>query len=394
MKDEELMVYLSAANEAVSAVLLVERNRRQMSIHYVSRSLQGAEVNYAPIEKLDLALAHAARRLKRYFQGHTIKVITDKPINQILNSREASRRLAKWAVELGAYGITGSSRSKKFSEQNEASESSKIKEEQPAVVPTDEADTWKLYTNGVSIDHGSGAGLILIDPEGVKYSYALWLNFSNSNNDAEYEALLAGLRITTGMKVEKMHAFVDSKRFDKFWISHIPREENKKVDALSKLASVQCEGLTKGVLVEELDLPPNTDYMEKGTLPEDAIEARTIREKVNNYVIEDGKNQPKHNARDQDEAAPGRGREIAIIREARQKKQVEKYYNQRVHHKQFRTGEFILQKNKVSKAENTGKLGPKWEGPYEVVKAYGTGAYKLKTMDEAKVPRTWHLSNL
>ncbi|GJS87746.1 hypothetical protein Tco_0770382 [Tanacetum coccineum] len=76
MKDKELMVYLSTAYEAVSAVLLVERKVRHMPIHYVSRSLQGVEV------------------------------IMDKPINQILNSLKASGRLAKCAIELGAYGIS------------------------------------------------------------------------------------------------------------------------------------------------------------------------------------------------------------------------------------------------------------------------------------------------
>ncbi|GJR48218.1 reverse transcriptase domain-containing protein [Tanacetum coccineum] len=106
MKDEELMVYLLAANEAVNAVLLVERNERQMPIHYVSLSLQGAEVNYALMEKLALALVHAARKFRRYFQGHAVKVVTDKPINQILNSPKESGRLPKWSVELGAYGIT------------------------------------------------------------------------------------------------------------------------------------------------------------------------------------------------------------------------------------------------------------------------------------------------
>ncbi|GJR07600.1 reverse transcriptase domain-containing protein [Tanacetum coccineum] len=54
-KGEELMVYLSAANEAVSAVLLVERDGRQALIHYVSKTLQGAEINYPPMEKLVLA---------------------------------------------------------------------------------------------------------------------------------------------------------------------------------------------------------------------------------------------------------------------------------------------------------------------------------------------------
>ncbi|GJR21835.1 reverse transcriptase domain-containing protein [Tanacetum coccineum] len=100
------MMYLAVANEAVSAVLLTERDEKQMPIYYVSRSFQGAETNYASMEKLTLALVHAARRLKRYFQAHPIKVITDIPIGKVLNNSGASRRLAKWAIELGAYGIT------------------------------------------------------------------------------------------------------------------------------------------------------------------------------------------------------------------------------------------------------------------------------------------------
>ncbi|GJX61843.1 reverse transcriptase domain-containing protein [Tanacetum coccineum] len=70
---------------------------------------------------------------------------------------------------------------------------------------------WRLYTDGASNSGGSGAGLILIAPNGVEYSYALRLYFSNSNNDVEYKALLAGLRIVTEMQVKDIHAFVDSK---------------------------------------------------------------------------------------------------------------------------------------------------------------------------------------
>ncbi|GJY61841.1 reverse transcriptase domain-containing protein [Tanacetum coccineum] len=87
-------------------------------------------------------------------------------------------------------------------------------------------------------------------------------------------------------------------------------------------------------------------------------------------------------------------REIETIREAKRKQQVEKYYNQRVCHKQFKVGEFVLRKNELLKVENTGKLGPKWEGPYKVVEAYDTGAYKLRSMEGAEIPRTWHSSNL
>ncbi|GKB19147.1 reverse transcriptase domain-containing protein [Tanacetum coccineum] len=87
-------------------------------------------------------------------------------------------------------------------------------------------------------------------------------------------------------------------------------------------------------------------------------------------------------------------RDIVAIREARQKQQVEKYYNQRVYHKQFKVGKFVLRKNKLSKVESTGKLGPKWEGPYEVIETYDTCTYKLRSMDGVEIPRTWHSSNL
>nr|GEX57684.1 reverse transcriptase domain-containing protein [Tanacetum cinerariifolium] len=56
MKGKKLMVYLPTANEAVSVMLLVETSGRQMPIHYVSRSLQGAKVNYISMKKLALAL--------------------------------------------------------------------------------------------------------------------------------------------------------------------------------------------------------------------------------------------------------------------------------------------------------------------------------------------------
>ncbi|GJY90375.1 reverse transcriptase domain-containing protein [Tanacetum coccineum] len=282
-KEEELMVYLSAVNEAISAVLLVEKQGRQAPIHYVSRTLQGAEINYLPIEKLVLALVYAARRLRRYFQGHTIKVITDKPISQILNNREATGRLAKWGIKLEVYGIKYALKSAiKGQVLADFLADTMAKDSSTQVKAATETDIWKLYTNGASNEHGSGAGLFLIDSEGAEYSYFLRLNFANSNNDAEYEALLVGLRIAAKMKVEKMHAFVDSKwvasqvegsyeaksektkkykekalemirSFNNFQISHIPREDNKKAHTLSKFVAVQCEGLTKGVLIEELN---------------------------------------------------------------------------------------------------------------------------------------------
>ncbi|GJY82466.1 reverse transcriptase domain-containing protein [Tanacetum coccineum] len=74
-------------------------------------------------------------------------------------------------------------------------------------------------------------------------------------------------------------------------------------------------------------------------------------------------------------------REIASIKEARYKQQVEKYYNKKVRHVQFKMGEFVLRRNEASRAANTGKLGPTWEGPYKVIQAFQSRAYKLSNME-------------
>ena len=87
-------------------------------------------------------------------------------------------------------------------------------------------------------------------------------------------------------------------------------------------------------------------------------------------------------------------REMAAIREAKYKAKVEQYYNRRVKPMAFRVGEFVYRKNEASRVENQGKLGPNWEGPYRVGEAHQNGSYKLATMDDREVPRTWHAINL
>ncbi|GKC02838.1 reverse transcriptase domain-containing protein, partial [Tanacetum coccineum] len=51
-------------------------------------------------------------------------------------------------------------------------------------------------------------------------------------------------------------------------------------------------------------------------------------------------------------------------------------------------------RNEVSRAANTGKLGPTWEGPYKVIKAFQSEAYKLSNIEGEEIPRTWHACNL
>nr|GEZ14192.1 reverse transcriptase domain-containing protein [Tanacetum cinerariifolium] len=128
------------------------------------------------------------------------------------------------------------------------------------------SEPWILFTDGSSCTYGSGAGLILTNPKGMEYTYALRFRFDATNNEAEYEALIARLRTTKQMGVKNLQANVDSRlvanqvngtyvakeaymirylekvkplagSFKAFSIKQIPRSENKKVDALSKIAS-------------------------------------------------------------------------------------------------------------------------------------------------------------
>jgi hypothetical protein len=90
---------------AISAVLLTEREGQQCPVYFISRAMRDFETRYPAMEKLALALVYAAWRLRRYFQPHAIKVLTEQPIQQILRKPEVSGRLAKWAIELGEHTI-------------------------------------------------------------------------------------------------------------------------------------------------------------------------------------------------------------------------------------------------------------------------------------------------
>ncbi|GKA82530.1 reverse transcriptase domain-containing protein [Tanacetum coccineum] len=168
-EQEELIVYLAASKEAVSAVLMTEREARQMPIYFVSQELRGPEVNYTSMEKLVLALVHASKRLRRYFQAHPIIVITDQPIKNILSNPEVvGQVLADFIIE----------------RPEEEGQDDFAKEEEP--LPAQ----WTLFTDGLSCVDRCRAGVILTDPEGVEFTYALRFQF-----EAEYESLIAGLRI-------------------------------------------------------------------------------------------------------------------------------------------------------------------------------------------------------
>ncbi|KAK3015401.1 hypothetical protein RJ639_006895 [Escallonia herrerae] len=95
---EDLFLYLAVAESAVSAVLIQEQDGRQFPIYYVSKVLQGAEQRYPNAEKLAFTLLIVARKLRPYFQSHTIIVLTDKPLRRILHKPDLSSRLNEEAL--------------------------------------------------------------------------------------------------------------------------------------------------------------------------------------------------------------------------------------------------------------------------------------------------------
>ncbi|XP_022040051.1 uncharacterized protein LOC110942585 [Helianthus annuus] len=180
---------------------------------------------------------------------------------------------------------------------------------------------------------GSGVGLMLISPDEIRLMYALGFDFECSNNEAEYEALLAGLRMAQSMGATRVDAYVDSllvnnqvnetyeakdesmakylaktkeliASFDNVTLNHVHRGKNQIADALSKLAT---SGMESEVKVETLQMPsieprevsaltaeepcwytPILKILTKGELPPTRGEAQKIQTKALQYEVNNG----------------------------------------------------------------------------------------------------------
>nr|GEW16822.1 hypothetical protein [Tanacetum cinerariifolium] len=294
---EELIMYLAAAKEAISAVLMTERDGKQVPVYFVSRALQGPKINYTPMEKLILAL--------RFELGeHDIQY---RPRMSVKGQILADLIMVR-------------------PEDDTPDTPMEDKEEL--------SDPWILFTDGSSCIDGSGASLIITNPEGMEFTHALRFRFNATNNEEEYEALIAGLRIARQIGIQNLQANVDSKlmanqvneiyiakessmirylekvknlanTFKGFSIKQIPRGDNKKADTLSKITSTSFAHLIKQVLVEELRekaieekeilavveeeghtwMTPVHEYLTEGILPEEKKKARTVHRKAGRYAV-------------------------------------------------------------------------------------------------------------
>ncbi|GKV18246.1 hypothetical protein SLEP1_g28653 [Rubroshorea leprosula] len=208
VEGESLYMYLGVTEEAVSSVLLREENKNQKPICYVSKVLQGAEQKYPLVEKAFFALVCAARKLRAYFQSHQIVVYTDFPLRKILQKPKLSGRLIGWSVELSEYDLKFQPRTtikgQVVADFLVECISTTVKEKTP------EHPVWVLYVDRAANVEGSGAGAVLLGPDGFKSEHALRFKFQTTNNAAEYEALIYGLKLASELKVQSIQIFNDS----------------------------------------------------------------------------------------------------------------------------------------------------------------------------------------
>nr|GEX49620.1 reverse transcriptase domain-containing protein [Tanacetum cinerariifolium] len=154
IEKDELIIYLAAAKETVSAVLIMEREAKQIPIYFVSGALRGEYViHYRP-------RVSVKGKILAYF-------LVARP------EEHSSDTLIEIEGEL--------------------------------------LEPWIMFTNGSSCTDGSRAGQILTNLEGVEFIYALRIRFDATNNEAKYETLIAGLRIAERMGVKNLQANVDSR---------------------------------------------------------------------------------------------------------------------------------------------------------------------------------------
>ena len=166
------------------------------------------ETRYPTLEKMALAVITSARKLRPYFQSHTIEVLTNHPLRTVMQNTNQSGRLSKWVIELSEHGIVFKNRTTTKSQVLVDFLIELAPElEQDLILPS---QNWILHVDRSSTNKGSGAGVQLQSPTGELIRQSFSFGFTASNNEAEYESLIAGLRLAKSVKAKCLSAYCDS----------------------------------------------------------------------------------------------------------------------------------------------------------------------------------------
>ncbi|GAU28822.1 hypothetical protein TSUD_21590 [Trifolium subterraneum] len=172
---------------------------------------------------------------------------------------------------------------------------------------TSEKNKWTIFVDGSSNSQGSGAGIILENGDGVLIEVSLGLSFPMTNNQAEYEAFLAGLRLAEDTGAEEIEIFTDSQLV----ASQVSGEYQTKEERLLEYLNLIKKKLAKFKETEETLTMPSIkkaievmhvcaidnqswmasvyNFLKSNTLPADAKEVTKIRKRACSYVLLDDK---------------------------------------------------------------------------------------------------------
>ncbi|SPT19693.1 unnamed protein product [Triticum aestivum] len=163
--------------------------------------------NYPHYEKMCYGVYFAAKKLKPYFQEHPITVVCTAPLAEIIGRRDASDRVAKWAIALAPYTI--------FYQPRTAIKSQALADflldwaETEYLPPAPDSTHWRMHFDGSKRHTGLGAGIVLTSPKGDKIRYTLQFHFATSNNVATFEALIHGLRLAKELGIRRILCYGD-----------------------------------------------------------------------------------------------------------------------------------------------------------------------------------------
>jgi hypothetical protein len=85
--------------------------KQQFLVYFMSEVLTRSKKFYSKMEKICYAVIMSSQKLRHYFEAHTIKVLTNQPMNDIFGNRDSSKRISKWAMELSEYIVDFKKRS-------------------------------------------------------------------------------------------------------------------------------------------------------------------------------------------------------------------------------------------------------------------------------------------
>ncbi|KAL5541488.1 hypothetical protein UlMin_009198 [Ulmus minor] len=325
-------MYIAATENSLGALIAQEKDGVERPIYYLSRLIHGAECNYSLVEKQCLALVYVAQRLRHYMLAHKIYLLSkSNPLRYMMSSPIPSSRLTRWILALSEFDINVIPPTAKKSQALvellatfPVAGSNLVHEEVPGepheVAVVEEEQKWQLMFDGAAAAGKGGIGIVLIGPESQVITKACKLMYGCSNNEAEYDALIAGIELATSKGIKHLVIRGDSRlviqqlkgefavkepaltkyrtkaqqilqSFRTFQFEHIPRSQNRYADALATLASrIDDQEVNRAVvmLVEISDWrKPYIDYLTKGLVPDNKAEEVKIRRHATKYLMKE-----------------------------------------------------------------------------------------------------------